>query len=163
MKRRATLLLATLFLLPALGCEEVKGDDTASYDDIGMTELEQAVHDAVNDYRASVGLAALAPDATILEQARGHSDNMMSGAVAFSHDGFEERADAIAEVIPIQSAGENVAYLFGMPDPVTAAVQGWVDSEGHRANLEGDFNLTGLGAAEVGTEIYLTQIFALSL
>jgi len=161
--RPVALALAALLVLPALGCEDAgKDGDTASYDDVGMTALEQAVHDAVNDYRASVGLDPLAPDATILAEARGHSEDMMSGAVPFSHDGFETRVAAIGEVIAVQSAGENVAHLIGMPDPVTTAVQGWVESDGHRENLEGNFNLTGLGAAESGNEIYLTQIFALS-
>ena len=163
MLRSAAIALTAFSALSLLGCEDSGKDlDTASYDDIGMTALEQAVHDAVNDYRASVGLDALAPDATILAESRGHSEAMMSGAVPFSHDNFDARVAAIGEVIALQSAGENVAYLNGMPDPVSAAVQGWVDSDGHRENMEGNFNLTGLGAAESGNEIYLTQIFVLS-
>ena len=39
-------------------------------------------------------------------------------------------------------------------------VEGWIASAGHRQNIEGDFTLTGIGAAagRDGTR-YFTQIF----
>jgi len=163
MFRHTALTLTLLSAAVLVGCDGGKDADTASYDNAGMTALEEAIHDAINDHRESIGLMRLAPNTVILAESRGHSDNMMSGAVPFSHDGFEDRAAVIGEAIPIQSAGENVAYLNGMPDPVAAAVEGWLNSPDHRANIEGNFNITGLGATEQGSEIYLTQIFALSL
>ena len=58
--------------------------------------------------------------------------------------------------------GENVATNQGFPDPAETAVQGWLDSPPHRENIEGDFNLAGVGIAENADGLfYFTQIFAL--
>lgn len=156
-------MTALLPLLALSACLPEKADDTGAAAATDMTELEQAVHDAINDHRESIGLNRLVPNQLMLDLARGHSADMASGAVPFSHEGFEEeRAPTIISEVGVQSVGENVAYLYNVPDPVGAAVQGWLDSEGHRANIEGSYDLTGLGASEVGEEIYLTQLFALS-
>ena len=85
---------------------------------------------------------------------------MGQGTVPFSHQGFQERVSAVG--IPYKSAAENVAYN-NYSDPATAAVEGWIASEGHRRNIEGHFDLTGIGVFrnEKGT-YYLTQLFMLS-
>jgi uncharacterized protein YkwD len=154
-------MTALLFLL---ACTPGGSDGDTAGGELGMTDLERAVYDAINDHREGIGLEALASQSLMLELARGHSQDMADGVVAFSHDGFEEyRAPTIAENLAIQSVAENVAYLNSSPDPVSDAVQGWLNSEGHRLNIEGEFDLTGLGVAEVGKDIYLTQLFALSL
>ena len=125
-----------------------------------LVSLEQAVHDQVNQYRASRGLPALALDSRISQQARTHSQNMASGTVPFSHEGFDQRVEAIATVIPYSGAAENVAYNQSYADPATQAVQGWLKSTGHRTNIEGNYNLTGIGIAKNARgEYYFTQIF----
>jgi uncharacterized protein YkwD len=50
--------------------------------------------------------------------------------------------------------------MMGFADPVTQAVEGWIDSPGHHANIKGNFDLTGIGVVknEQG-EYYLTQLF----
>lgn len=53
-------------------------------------------------------------------QARTHSRNMASGAVAFGHAGFQQRA--FHSQMAIRGAAENVAYNFGLADPATVAV-----------------------------------------
>lgn len=124
------------------------------------SSLEQAVHDQVNQYRASKGLSPLKLDARISEQARQHSQAMANKQVPFGHQGFDQRVRAIARVINYQKAGENVAYNQGYRDPVRTAVSGWIKSTGHRQNMEGAFNLTGIGIAQNSRgEIYFTQIF----
>jgi uncharacterized protein YkwD len=93
--------------------------------------------------------------------ARIHSENMANGKATFSHDGFEGRAKAIT--IPYQSVAENLAYNMGYSDPVRKAVEGWIKSEGHRKNMEGQFNLTGIGIAKNAKgEYYFTQLFVRS-
>ena len=72
-------------------------------------------------------------------------------------------AEAIAKAIAYSAAAENVAYNSGYSDPATQAVQGWLKSTGHRQNLEGNYNLTGIGIAKNAKgEYYFTQIFILS-
>ncbi len=126
-----------------------------------ITDLEKAVNQQINQYRASKKLPPLSIDPRISQIARIHSQNMASGKVRFSHDGFEGRAKAI--IIPYQSVAENVAYNFGYSDPVRNAVEGWIKSDGHRKNMEGQFNVTGIGIAKNAKgEYYFTQLFVRS-
>lgn len=122
--------------------------------------LEQAVHTQINQYRKSRGLPPLTLDPRISRQAIAHSQAMASGKVPFSHNGFQQRVQAIARLIPYSGAAENVAYNMGYQDPVKQAVQGWIKSAGHRKNIEGKYDLTGIGIAQNAKgEFYFTQIF----
>jgi uncharacterized protein YkwD len=122
--------------------------------------LEQTVLTQINQYRASRGLPALTLDPRISTQALRHSQAMANGQVRFSHDGFDSRVDAIARTIPYRAVAENVAYNQGYNDPAQRAVQGWLKSPGHRKNIEGQFDLTGIGIARNAKgEYYFTQIF----
>ena len=126
-----------------------------------ITDLEKAVNQQINEYRASKKLPPLRVDPQMTQIARIHSENMANGKATFSHDGFEGRAKAIT--IPYQSVAENLAYNMGYSDPVRKAVEGWIKSEGHRKNMEGQFNLTGIGIAKNAKgEYYFTQLFVRS-
>ncbi|MBE9041369.1 CAP domain-containing protein [Oscillatoriales cyanobacterium LEGE 11467] len=128
-----------------------------------FTELEESVHEKVNQYRQSQGLPTFALDPQMSEIARSHSENMASGQIAFSHDGFEERAEALGELVSLQGVAENVAYNQGYGDPATQAFEGWLESPGHLENIEGDYNLTGIGIAQNSQgEYYFTQLFVRS-
>jgi uncharacterized protein YkwD len=65
--------------------------------------------------------------------------------------------------IRYQVIAENIAYNQGVEDPGAFAVERWMISPGHRANLLG----TEFRAAAVGTfvasdgSVYLTQLFIL--
>lgn len=122
--------------------------------------LEQETHKQVNQYRRSKGLPPLHLDARISNVSRLFSQKMAQGKAPFNHNGFQNRISAIAKFIPIKSAGENLAFNQGYSNPVSLAVQGWIKSPGHRKNMEGDFNLTGIGIARnTKGEYYFTQIF----
>jgi uncharacterized protein YkwD len=119
--------------------------------------IEQSVFDQINQYRASLNLPALTRNSAIDEQARGHSQNMASGQVPFSHQGAEQRFKASG--VAYKSASENVAYNQDR-DPATSAVQSWLKSSGHLANIKSNTNVTGIGVAVNGQGVvYLTQIF----
>ncbi|MEH1889706.1 MAG: CAP domain-containing protein [Nostoc sp.] len=125
---------------------------------IDTVALEQSVFNQINNYRASQGLPTLTRNSAIENQARIHSQNMANGTVPFGHTGFSERVRAIG--IPYRAAGENVAYNQGYSDPATIAVQGWLKSPGHLANIKGNYDKTGIGVASNSRgEIYFTQIF----
>ncbi|MFM7448973.1 MAG: CAP domain-containing protein [Leptolyngbyaceae cyanobacterium] len=122
--------------------------------------LEQSVFDQINQYRVGRGLPRLTQDDRIAKQSRNHSQAMANGQVAFGHAGFQERVKVIGTQIPLRGAAENVAYNKGAKDPAKQAVDGWLKSSGHRSNIEGDFNLTGVGVAlNSKDEYYFTQIF----
>jgi uncharacterized protein YkwD len=60
-----------------------------------------------------------------------------------------------------QVLGENIAYNQGYDDPSGFAVQRWMGSAMHRANiLNGQFTRTGIGVARAADgSIYFTQVF----
>ncbi|MBD0387373.1 MAG: CAP domain-containing protein [Nostoc sp. C3-bin3] len=120
--------------------------------------LEQSVFKKINDYRVSQKLPKLTRNSAIDDKAMIHSKDMANRKVPFGHTGFSQRVKTVN--IPYSSAGENVAYNQGYNDPVTTAVQGWLKSPGHLANIRGNFQKTGIGVATNSRgEIYFTQIF----
>jgi uncharacterized protein YkwD len=125
------------------------------------SELERSIFERINRYRASKGLSRLTLNSRISKQARLHSQNMASGKVPFSHNGFEKRVKSTK--VRYQSASENVAFNQGYDDPAAEAVSGWIKSPGHLKNLKGNYNLTGVGVAtNKQGQVYLTQIFILN-
>ena len=128
-----------------------------------LASIEREVVTRVNRYRRSEGLPALASDSRVAEIARGHSRAMAAGRTGFGHGGFNGRTHAVAVKVPYKRVAENVSRHSRDPREIPAvAVERWVDSRGHRRNIEGPFALTGVGAA-VGSDgsVYLTQIFVL--
>ena len=134
----------------------------SSQSDRELADIAHLAHQKVNKYRASKNLPPLELIGVISEQAKVHSLNMAQHSVPFSHDGFQSRVDEIGQNITYKSASENVAYNMGYQDPVSTAVEGWIKSDGHRKNMEGNYNLTGMGVAvNSDGEYYFTQIFIL--
>lgn len=127
---------------------------------ISAPALERLVYQQINQFRRLRNLPPLALDERISQQARLHSQRMANGSVPFSHDGFEQRGRSIEQVITNHGISENVAYNQGYADPIAEALQGWIASEGHRRNLEGQFDLTGIGVAQNSRgQFFFTQIF----
>ena len=123
---------------------------------------EEKIHQLVNQHRAQVKLSPLSLRSEISGVARVHSQNMANGTVEFGHDGFQERATQIYKMIAFQKTAENVA-MNNTPYPCRAAIQGWLRSRGHKQNIEGGYNLTGIGVAQsTGGGYYFTQIFLIS-
>jgi uncharacterized protein YkwD len=122
--------------------------------------LENKIYQQVNRYRQSRNLSPLLLNRAISQQARLHSQRMAAGLVPFSHQDFDKRAQTIGVSVPYQAVGENVAVNQGYDDPVMIAVDGWIKSQGHRENMEGDFDSTGIGVATDNQgKLYFTQIF----
>jgi len=125
-----------------------------------FVSLEQSVHQQINQYRKSKKLPPLTLNAAITQEARKHSEAMAKGQAPFSHEGFDNRVKAIAQSLAYRRAGENLAYNQGYSKPDEQAVEGWIKSPGHRQNMEGNFDLTGIGVSKNAKgEYYLTQIF----
>jgi uncharacterized protein YkwD len=125
---------------------------------ISANTLEKSVHELVNQYRQSRNLPPLTLDPRMSQIAREHAQAMADDKAPFSHQGFKERIVAIA--IPYRTAAENLAYNQGYSQPDRSAVEGWIKSPGHRQNMEGNFNLTGIGVTQNAKgEYYFTQLF----
>lgn len=125
-----------------------------------VAAVERDVVARVNRHRRSIGLAPLSVDAAITRQARLHSQAMASGATPAGHRGFDDRVAAIRRAMRCRRAAENVALNRGYEDPAAEAMRGWLGSAGHRENIEGAYQVTGVGAAtDRAGNVYLTQIF----
>ena len=121
-----------------------------------MTEEFMAL---VNDHRTDLGLKPLIHDEVLGDIAREHSEDMANRSVAFGHTGFSQRCtDARAVMGGGNWCGENVA--MGQKT-VQAAFNSWMNSSGHRANIEKSrATHTGFGYKQTSTGTYYwTQIF----
>jgi uncharacterized protein YkwD len=120
--------------------------------------IEQILEN-VNQFRADNGKPPLTMNPDMVETAGIHSQAMAKGTVAFGHDNFDLRFKYVsAKLGGIDAFAENVA--MGKMD-ARQVVDGWAHSPGHRKNMLGNYNLTGIATATAadGT-IYFTQIFA---
>ena len=124
-------------------------------------DLEHYVHRLVNEHRVSQGLKPLSFNSEISVVARRHSRDMATGRVGFGHGGIERRRQEIAGFIARAGVGENVAMVPAGSSHVGAvAVSNWLESSGHRRNIEGSYDLTGVGIAQgPAGEYYFTQLF----
>lgn len=126
----------------------------------GTAALEREVYALVNRHRKARGLAPLALDARISEQARLHSVAMATGKTPPGHAGFDDRLRVLARTMSCRRSAENVGFNQGYDEPAAAAVRGWLASRGHRKNIEGPYDLTGVGVARnAAGEVYFTQMF----
>jgi uncharacterized protein YkwD len=151
-----TVLAVLSLCILSSGCfTDDSGNEQSEY-----FEMEKQVFNLINEYRAEQGLVKLDYSKTVSSQCLKHSEGMASGEVEFSHDGFPDRAAILKEELGSGSAAENVAYNWGQTDPVQTAVDGWINSTGHKNNIEGGYTLTGVGIAMSGDgKYYFTQMF----
>lgn len=138
-----------------------KENDTALDPNMQYHSSELQTSSLINLERAKLGLAELVYDESIATIARSHSEAMATGEVPFSHDGFDDRAKKIEALYTTYAVGENVAFNSGAASPEQQAVIDWMNSPGHKANITGDYNRTGIGIAKSASgRYYFTQLFA---
>ena len=130
---------------------------------VAANNFERQAFNLINAERARYRLPALAWDGQLCRVARGHSEQM-GRRNFFDHEAPDgsnllDRVDASG--VAWRSLGENIAYNQGQVDPVRAAVEQWLQSPKHRANiLRGNFTHTAVGVARTTDgRVYLTQIF----
>jgi len=127
------------------------------------TQTERRAFAATNEMRSRNGFSPLSWDSDLCRIARAHSEKMARLGF-FAHEtpeGLRLKDRARAAGLRFQVIGENIAYNQGVDDPGTFAVQRWMISSGHRANiLSREFRASGIGSfvARDG-RVYLTQIF----
>jgi uncharacterized protein YkwD len=131
--------------------------ETLLYDEdrIGRESLR-----LTNEFRAKNNLPPLKWSQALCKIGREHSKNMAEGIVPFGHAGFDKRVAAYP--FASTSAAENVAWNAGTSDIAKVAVDGWINSPGHRKNLLSNHNYCGIGVYRLSGKFYLTQLFALA-
>ena len=154
-------LFALLLISSLSACAQKTTHATIRYSnsrDIDTEGMEKDILYYINQYRSSIGLPALQMISAATEQATQHSIDMANRAILFGHDGFDERMDNIAKKIGfVHATAENVAY-----GKLTAkeVVDLWLNSPGHKKNIEGNYTLTGIGLAkDADGLVFYTQIF----
>ncbi|MCK9355836.1 MAG: CAP domain-containing protein [Dehalococcoidia bacterium] len=134
--------------------------------------VELQVHDLVNDERQRAGLTPLDWSEELADIARGHSQDMAArGYFAHASPEGNNAEDRYAEAgfFAPHAWAENLFYTsiptpgyFTQDELAPMAVEEWMNSPGHRANLlRQDFQLEGIGigmAADMG--LYFTQNYA---
>lgn len=101
---------------------------------------------AINQVRATSGLAPFQSNNTVTVAAQRHSDDMAATG-RMSHNGSDgsDGGDRLTEAGFVWSAwGENIAA--GFTDPV-AVTQAWMGSSNHRRQLLGELQYVGIGIA----------------
>ncbi|MCS7061876.1 MAG: CAP domain-containing protein [Anaerolineae bacterium] len=106
-------------------------------------DFEQQVVERVNDHRASIGLPPLKRVSLLDEAARYHARDMRDDDY-FGHDTFDRLNGQLTAVCGFSqrvgshytnwmALGENIAGGYANP---TAVMNAWLNSSGHRANIE---------------------------
>lgn len=126
------------------------------------TKIEAAVRQGINKERVKYKLKPLQNNDKLAQVARRYS-RQMAAQNFFSHTGadgstLDKRVQA--DGISYWVVGENLFTSTNIPQPVPAAVEGWMKSPGHRENiLRPVFRETGVGVWRAGNTYYITQLF----
>ncbi len=159
---RAVLLLAIIFTMNSCSSDaseasvvEAKSQEVLNYT-YRVDELETMK--LINDYRVSVGLNTLQKINHISYKSEQHDQYMIANNVV-NHNDFVARSENIINVLGAKKVGENIAYNYSSPQ---AAFNAWLNSPGHKENIEGNFTHFGIAIRENTTtgKKYYTNIFA---
>lgn len=118
--------------------------------------IEIEILELINAHRITEGLAPLNNHDIIKAVAYTHTDYMVE-VDNVSHDNFYQRKNSLIANASATKVSENVAYAFNSAESV---VNAWLNSEGHKANIEGDYTDFDISAEqnEEG-KWYFTNIF----
>ena len=110
----------------------------------------------VNKHRQEIGLESLKRSAIADELAIEHTNYMIAQS-EISHDYFNIRFQELQQKVNAHGAGENVASGY---QDASSVMNGWLNSSGHKANIEGDYTHIGLAAIkDAQGRYYYTQLF----
>lgn len=125
-------------------------------------QMEVQIRQRINEIRQKQGLSELQANEKLAEVARRYSQQMAEQDF-FSHTSptGETPAQRVRSAgIVYMLVGENLFTSTNIPQPVNAAVEGWMDSPGHRENiLRSQYRETGIGVWRNGETYYVTQLF----
>lgn len=157
---RTILPMAFLFTLISCSSNENEVSTAAKPEliqnyDYNSDELQLA--DLINEYRVSLGLNPLQLINHVSYKSEEHNAYMIARKVV-NHDLFTQRSENIMEVLSAVKVNENVAYNFVTS---SSALNSWLNSPGHKANLEGNFTHFGISIRidESTGKKYYTNIF----
>ncbi len=157
------LALNTIILLGIFFVSCSSEDDGIYFNDknedviISYSNIEFSILELINEHRESKGLNKLNTFNKVSNEAKPHTNYMMSKGEA-SHDNFNIRSANLISNAGAKQVSENVAYGYSTAESV---VKAWLRSDPHRAVIE-NIELTDFGiSAEENEEgrLYFTNIF----
>jgi uncharacterized protein YkwD len=164
---RATLMLPVLALLIAASLpagESTKSKEKEKPKDTLSAE-ERQVFDLTNAERKKEGLPPLRLSPLLTRLAKAHSENMAKqGKLDHSLDGKNPVERAKEAGYRMLSFGENIYAGFGKTGEPPAALDWWMNSKPHRANILSKMHREiGVGVAKGEGQTYYTQVFGTPL
>ncbi|TYA74328.1 CAP domain-containing protein [Seonamhaeicola marinus] len=149
------LILCAFIVIAAVSCSK----DSSVEDDVEQLQIqsmEEEILQLVNSHRESLGYNPLRFNDLANTLAYEHTTYMISQN-DISHDDFDDRADRLFDDENARGVGENVAYGQQSAQAVMTA---WLNSPGHRRNIEGDFTHIGIAVIRNANGVYyFTQLF----
>ncbi len=132
----------------------LKTADLVDY--VTYSQIEMEILDAVNVHRQGLGLSTLKRVDGITFQAHDHNKYMIENN-QISHDNFSTRYVNLVNEIGAKAVSENVGFGYRSAD---AVVKAWLNSEGHRKNIEGSHTHFGISVSQdTKGNNYFTNIF----
>ena len=158
---RVLLLVAIVFTMNSCSSDSSENPTSPTSAQKAMTytydssEIETMA--LINNYRVSIGLNALKEINHISYKSEEHDHYMIANNVV-NHNDFVSRSENIMQVLGAKSVSENIAYNYNSPK---AALDAWLKSSSHKANIEGNFTHFGLSIrVSADGKKYYTNIFA---
>jgi hypothetical protein len=135
-KLLSPILLLALLSISLVSCskEEIasdQNDNTPVSVTFTYSQEELQLLNIINDYRVSIGKNRLDKVDYMSVKSEG----------GISHDYFQDRYEALVDNLGAVNVSENLAYNYSTPQGVFNA---WLNSAGHKANIEGDFTHFGV-------------------
>lgn len=148
-----TCLILVCFAM-SIGVVSCSKDD--SPEAIEARSVTEEILELVNKHRISIGKEALSTNVLATQLAEEHTVYMIHQN-DISHDHFDTRADRLFSEENATNVGENVAAKQKSAKDVMEA---WLNSRGHRDNIEGNFTHIGISAIKNNAgHYYYTQLF----
>lgn len=161
MKLLKMLSLLTMLAVLGVSCSTDSIEDKVETLELKLTTpatktIETEILEHINNHRLSLGLEPLGEMTIVKSVAHSHTDYMLDTG-QISHDNFFTRSDYLKQNAGAKKVSENVAYGYSTAKTV---VNAWLKSEGHKANIEGDYTNFDVSAEknEKG-RWYFTNIF----
>ncbi|AUC76243.1 CAP domain-containing protein [Olleya sp. Bg11-27] len=155
------LVTVICFAITLTSCSTDSLEDTIETDSIAMVipetkAIETEILELINQHRISIGLNTLVNHELIKGQAFSHTA-YMTDINEVNHDHFFTRKSYLVTNANAVKVSENVAYGYSS---ASAVVNAWLNSEGHRHNIEGDYTDFEISAEQgEDNKWYFTNIF----
>lgn len=145
-----------LFTILTTSCNSDTESEGIFDDSNNISSYENEILELINNYRKDKGLPNLKLLAIIKTQTDKHTDYMIAKGV-ISHDNFGSRSNYLQTNAQAKATAENVASGYSSAHSL---VNGWLTSDGHRKNIQGNYTHFHLTAKKSpSNKWYYTNIF----